>query len=68
MDELVKQIAGKAKISEKQAQTALDTVLSFVKKQLPAPIADQVEKVLKGEGSAGFGDLAGGLGDLLKKK
>lgn len=68
MDELVKQIAGRAKISEQQARSALDTVLSFVKKQLPAPIAGQVEKMLTGEGSAGFGDLTKGLGDLLEKK
>ena len=68
MDELVKQIAGRAKISEQQARTALDTVLSFVKKQLPAPIAGQVEKMLTGEGSAGFDDLTKGLGDLLEKK
>ena len=38
MDELVKQITGRANISEAQARKAVDTVLSFMKKRLPAPV------------------------------
>jgi uncharacterized protein (DUF2267 family) len=70
MDELVKQITGRANISEAQARKAVDTVLSFVKKRLPAPVVDQIENALEGGsggGSAGFGEITKGIGDLLDK-
>ena len=69
MDELVKLVAKKAGISEKKATVAVDSVIGFLKQQLPAPIASQIEGLLKGGGAgggaAGFGDI---LGDLVNKK
>lgn len=61
MDELVKIVAQKANISPDQAKVAVTAVVDFLKTKLPAPIAAQLDAVLKG-------DLAGGLGGLLGKK
>ena len=63
MDELIKQVTAKAGISEDQARTAVSTVLDFVKKRLPAPIAGQIENAMSGEG----GGIGGTLGDMASK-
>ena len=67
MDELVKLVADKVGISEAQAKQAVETVLGFLKDNLPKPIADQVEAALEGDLS-GLEDLIGGLGGLFGKK
>lgn len=67
MDELVKLVADKVGISEAQAQQAVETVLGFLKDNLPKPIAGQVEAALKGDLS-GLEDLVGGLGGLFGNK
>lgn len=64
MDELIKMVADKAGITETQAQQAVDTVLGFLKEQLPEPIAGQIDALLKGDMS-GLQDLLGGLGGGL---
>jgi len=64
MDELVKMVAKKVGISEAQAKQAVEAVLEFLKDKLPAPIAGQLDAVIKGDAS-GLKDLAGGLGNLL---
>ena len=63
MDELIKQVAAKAGISQDQAQSAVNTVLGFVKERLPAPIAGQIDNVMTGEG----GGVGGTLGDMANK-
>ena len=63
MDELIKQVTAKAGISEDQARSAVNTVLGFVKDRLPAPIADEIENVMTGEG----GGVSGTLGDMASK-
>jgi len=67
MDELIKQVAAKASISEDQARSAVNTVVDFVKDRLPAPIADQIENAMSGEGGIGgtAGDMASKVGGLL---
>jgi hypothetical protein len=71
MEELVKQVAERTGISEAQAQTAVTTVLGFLKDRLPAPIAGHLDGFLGGaSGAAGglagqAGDLLGGLGGML---
>lgn len=65
MEEIVQQVAARANISEEQAQQAVELVIDFLKKKLPAPIASQVDAVLGGTGSQG---IAGQLGGLLGKK
>jgi hypothetical protein len=67
MDELVKLVAGKVGISESQAKQAIEVVMGFLKENLPAPIAGQIDAVLKGDLS-GLGGLASGLGGLLGQK
>lgn len=68
MDELIRQVVERTGISESQAQTAVTTVLGFLKNQLPEPIAGQLDGLLGGAaGAAGgvAGGLAGSAGDIL---
>ena len=65
MDELIKLVSKKTGISEQQARTAVETVLNFIKQKLPAPIAGQIDGLLKG--GAGGEDVLKGLGGLLGK-
>jgi uncharacterized protein (DUF2267 family) len=67
MDELVKLVSQKVGISEEQAQQAVTVVLGFLKDNLPAPIAAQVDAALKGD-LGGLDDLAGSLGGLFGNK
>ncbi len=62
MDELIQQVAQKAGISQDQARQAVTVVINFLKERLPAPIAAQVDGILKNPGAAGA------LGGLLGKK
>ncbi|MFO7741175.1 MAG: hypothetical protein R6X31_02570 [Anaerolineae bacterium] len=68
MDELVKRVSEKTGLSEDQAKTAVETVLSYLKENLPAPIAEQVEKALSGDEGVDLEGLAKGLGGMLGKK
>jgi hypothetical protein len=65
MEELIKQVAAKAGISEDQARSATTTVLDFVKTRLPEPIAGQIDNVIGG-GAGVVGDLANTVGGLFK--
>ncbi len=67
MDEIVNLVTQKVGISPEQAQKAVATVLGFLKERLPAPIAEQLAKVVAGEGSGsgGLGGVAGAAGDAL---
>ena len=68
MDELVKQVAERTGISESQAQTAVTTVLGFLKARLPESLAGQLDGLIGGAaGAAGgvAGGLAGTAGDVL---
>jgi hypothetical protein len=49
MDELVKLVVKKTGISDAQARQAVEVVLDYVKKKLPAPIAGQVDSFLKSD-------------------
>lgn len=72
MEELIRQVAERTGISEAQAQTAVITVLGFIKGRLPEPLAGQLDGFL-GAGVSGAegglggaaGDVLGGLGNLL---
>ena len=61
MEELIKQVAERTGISEAQAQTAVITVIGFIKGRLPEPLAGQLDGFMGGSAGAA-GDLAGGLG------
>lgn len=60
-DELIKLVAQKTGLSEDIAKVAVETVLTFLKQKLPAPIAAQVDAVMSGGDIAGLGKNLGGL-------
>ena len=63
MDELVKQVATKAGITEAQAQVAVTTTLDYFKGKLPPSLAAQVDNLAAGK-SLDLGAL-GGLAGLF---
>ena len=69
MEELIRQVAERTGISEAQAQTAVNTVLGFIKGRLPEPLAGQLDGFIGGGGAAvggaDLGGLGGAAGDLL---
>jgi hypothetical protein len=65
MDELVNIVAKKTGLSPEMARTAVSTVLDFLKKKLPAPIAAQIDTVL---GAAEGTGIAGAFGGLFGRK
>ncbi len=69
MDELIKQVASRAKISPEQAKAAVDSVLAFLKDKLPAPVLDQIKAALSGK-QVDTGGITNALGGLVggKKK
>ena len=69
MEELIKLVSQNVGISEDLAKQAVETVLGYLKDQLPAPLAGQIHGLLGGEGAPqGLGGLLQGLGGLLGKK
>jgi len=69
MDELVKLVTQKTGLSEAQARQAVDAVLGYLKDKLPAPIASQIDGLLKGDSQGkDLGNLAKDVGKLLGKK
>lgn len=62
MDILVKMVADKTGISESQAKTAVETVMSFMKDKLPDGMASQVISMLQdGSDTGGKDDMMSGL-------
>lgn len=62
MEELYKLVAQKTGLPKEQAKMATDTVIDFIKKKLPAPIAAQVDAILGGKGDlSSAADMLGGL-------
>jgi hypothetical protein len=74
MDELVKLVTDKVGISPDQGQKAVTIVLGFLKDRLPAPLGEELDKVVAGGagGSGGIGGMAGAaesaLGGMFDKK
>jgi uncharacterized protein (DUF2267 family) len=62
MDELVTMVAQKTGLTPDKAQIAVTTVLDFLKKKLPAPIAAQVDAAM------GSNSVAAAVGGLAGKK
>jgi hypothetical protein len=55
MNELVQQICSRTGIAQDQAQTAVTTVVDFLKQRLPAPVSSQLDNVV----SQGGGNMPG---------
>ena len=71
MEALVNLVSEKTGISPELAQKAVDITLNFVKDKLPAPVAEQIDGLISGEGGEGGGVLGGltkGLGGMLGKE
>ncbi len=66
MDELVNVVVQKTGLSQDQAKAAANAVIGYLKSKLPAPVAGQIDSVLKGGG--GLADMGKGLGGMLGKK
>ena len=75
MEDLVKLIVQQVNITEEQAKQTINTMLGYIRDQLPAPMAAQVDTFLANGGLASmpaiadvfknFGDLAKGVADTL---
>ena len=68
MQEIIQLVSQKTGLPEAQAKLAVETVVTFIKGKLPAPLAAQVDGVLAGGGMPDLGKLAGGLGGMFDKK
>lgn len=68
MDQLYALVAQKAGISAEQAKTAVETVVGYVKQQLPEPLASQVTAMINGTGGTvdvnQLNSMLSGMGDL----
>ena len=67
MDELIKLVSEKTGLPEDKARQATETVIGYLKDNLPDPIAGQIDKALSG-GGVDVEGLAKGLGGMLGKK
>ena len=57
MNELIDQVCQRTGLSQEKAQEAVDTVLGYLKKKLPGPIASQLDSAIAGGGQNSLGDL-----------
>ncbi|HET9825548.1 MAG TPA: hypothetical protein VFP87_09440 [Chitinophagaceae bacterium] len=60
MEELIKAVTQKVGISETQARSAVETIVSFLKDKMPGGIGSQVESFIKGKNSS-VGNVVEGL-------
>ena len=67
MDELVRLVSEKTGLSEDKARQATETVIKYLKDNLPDPIAGQIDKAVSG-GNVDVEGLAKGIGGMLGKK
>ena len=61
MEELVNLVSKKSGLDKEMSKTVVNLVLDYLKKKLPAPVAAQVDMVLKsGSAADALGGLLGG--------
>jgi hypothetical protein len=65
MQELIDLVSQKTGLSKEMSKMAVEIVIDFIKKKLPAPVAAQVDAFLGGKGD--LGAAANLLGGLLGK-
>ena len=66
IDDIVKRVTERTGLSQEHAKASVDTVLSFLKERLPAPLASSLDSAISGQ-AAGGGALSG-LGSLFGNK
>jgi hypothetical protein len=64
MEELIKMVTNKVGISEEQAKSAVETVVSFIKDKMPGGIGSQVESFISGH-SGGLGNVVDSIKDKV---
>jgi uncharacterized protein (DUF2267 family) len=64
MVELINMVAQKTGLAPDKAQTAVDTVLGFLKNRLPAPMASQLDAALSGKATS-VEDLTKGISGMM---
>lgn len=68
MEQLIKLVSEKSGISETQAKTAVQTVMSFLKDKMPGGIGAQVESFMKGDTGGNLtGDIKDKVGNMFGK-
>jgi len=65
MEELVALVMEKTGLTEKQAESAVEVVIGFIKDKLPAVVGEQIDALLEGKGD--LGAAADALGSLFGK-
>jgi nucleoid DNA-binding protein len=69
MEELVSLVMKKTGLPKETARQAVNVVLDFLKKKLPAPVGAAIDNFLSGKGQvAAASDMLGGLLGGAKKK
>jgi uncharacterized protein (DUF2267 family) len=61
MQELIEQLKSRVGLDDAKANSAVQTVLGFLKQRLPAPIASQLDSALSGGGTEGVKEQIGGV-------
>lgn len=68
--ELVRMVAEKTGLPEDKARTAAETVIGYLKSNLPAGVSNQLDNIASGSGGGAAGDLgkmAGGISDKFNR-
>ena len=68
MQELINQVAQRTGIPAEKAQTAVDTVVGYLKQRLPDQMSSQLDNIVAGKEGGGLGDAARNLGGMFGKK
>ena len=63
MEELVALVMEKTGLTEKQAESAVEVVLGFLKDKMPSAVSGQIDGLLEGKGD--LGAAADALGSLF---
>lgn len=68
--QLIEQISQRVGIPPEKAETAVETVIGYLKEHLPGPVGSQLDKAISGgEGeSGGLSQAAQNLGGMFGKK
>jgi hypothetical protein len=64
MQDLIKMVTQKVGISESQAKSAVETIVSFLKDKMPGGIGSQVESFIKGN-TGSVRDMADNIKDKV---
>ncbi|MES2592698.1 MAG: hypothetical protein V4608_12505 [Bacteroidota bacterium] len=64
MENIIKTVVEKSGISESQAKTAVEAVVSFLKDKMPAGIGAQIDTFIKG-GNGAFSEAGGSIKEKM---